>query len=1114
MSSIMDRFRRMPQFKNLFAKLDQQVANQNTPSYSLPSAPEYQAPAPGSMPRAEAPAGNNYVPPSSVYYLSSDQQAEMERWRSGGGGAPVQSTVGMPETSVERYSRTSQTGVPEQLLQTTQGSLAKEIHDVRMGFKSPGYDMFGEAKRKARQQPSYKNFLKMVKTKLLDAKLNKKYKAGVDPDTGKPIYVKESPWKVKFKYTPRDTDYSKEIAKISESKVADVKKAIGTLEKNIELAKQYRQPTMENYQTVKSSPPGSTFMVQDPNTGEEVEMTREKLLPMFEENIDAIQSTIQQEQYIPEYKQNVTQMERTRELLTNFQQLGYELDVDPDTGYSFRIPKSSKVYDWYYGTDLLSNIPKVGAGWMEGFFIPSAGAGVQSLIDPKSGAWEAKQEQLAGMGLGYAENINVRADPTKYWMKDVMASDAMITIGTFALTAGGGYALAGAGSRLGGIGAKVALKGGKIAKVGSGLGKVGKAVAKPFSTKLGQYAFGATVFGAMEGPRLYQVYKERPEMLGSEIGKTGLMWGASYLGFKTGTKTYAKWHQPKQAMPGYDVKSKRFTSDRFKSRGIRTQEIVGKQDVILEKVDDLSGKNVDVYDWMVKGEQKIGGFQEKAGKQVKFSESGLYDVSAEGRAIMIKNDLDVLTRQGHLHIPKDTAIISGGGYVVDPVTGKLVKKTVSRPFMTTGVGKELQTPGLIDTKGKIPHIFESVSYTELKSGQKILTAGKGFYESGVKGVATIDTFGRTAGKVKVKPLGKAQTVWFDDQLDLSKIIKTDTEITGGSYIYEGGFMPSKGYEQGVIKIVGSTSIVKPDSILGVSERLILSPYQQATKGIVGSTSATGSLIRQPQALQLTKVISPAESKLGANIAGLVSSNVGSAMAVPIIAPAVGSSISRLSFGAGIAPLIASNIPKSKIEQEQKYFTDTINQVKPASVMDQDLGLIGGVKIKSEFDIAQETERKTIGGTVQELDMNLGQRQDLKMKTALKVESLQMQKPVSISIFAQPGIPVTPTPTPIVPTPLPLFGEDASKKKSKKTRKKKVKRKQQFITEKMHKGLMADLLSVQRSQARYGIATHAKTTEKLWRIGEKKAFTRVPTLEMMDAKKMKKINKRGRKNVYF
>ena len=53
-----------------------------------------------------------------------------------------------------------------------------------------------------------------------------------------------------------------------------------------------------------------------------------------------------------------------------------------------------------------------------------------------------------------------------------------------------------------------------------------------------------------------------------------------------------------------------------------------------------------------------------------------------------------------------------------------------------------------------------------------------------------------------------------------------------------------------------------------------------------------------------------------------------------------------------------------------------------------------------------------------------------------------------------------------------------------------------------KSLLADILSVMKSQVKYGKATHPIPTKEIWKLGEKTLFFRVPTVEMLKEKKFK------------
>ena len=64
-------------------------------------------------------------------------------------------------------------------------------------------------------------------------------------------------------------------------------------------------------------------------------------------------------------------------------------------------------------------------------------------------------------------------------------------------------------------------------------------------------------------------------------------------------------------------------------------------------------------------------------------------------------------------------------------------------------------------------------------------------------------------------------------------------------------------------------------------------------------------------------------------------------------------------------------------------------------------------------------------------------------------------------------------------------------------------------ERFVKGILADLLSVAKSQLLYGRATHPKPTKTVWRMARKTFFIRLPTRELMSPSKTKRRKRRKR-----
>jgi len=1118
------------------------------------------------------PDAAKYIPPATLTVspeimdkYSTDPVKRIEAIQSTGSNR----LAGMPkDTGV-----TGGTGLPSEMPHTFEGAMTQALREQDMGllderkpsgqtFDNTGFasqtyipakNVFERASEIQSSQPAYQRFVKWsemrakeMEEQKFESDLMRDRVVGFDPETGKEITAKISPYLKKFGFKPGDPDYQTEITKIDEQ-IELQTKGITDIRTNINLSKELLPEAKTNLRKIQQSPAGSQFYIDEDkdgqwdvnSSGNPITVSREKLLQQYPKIINQLERNISYEGSIPEYEADLTSLTRLKDLLEGYEELGYEMDYTEKEGYEFYPPKATKVYDWYYGTEWHSAIPKVGAGWMEGFWIPSAAAAIQSGIDPKSGAWEAKQEELAETGLGYAFDINVKHDPGAYWGK-IATSDAMITIGTFAATAGLGYAATGAGKVLGAKGAgffgKISNIGSKFtptgAKILSGGAKAAKTLGKPLitigrpvmrlaGTKVGRFAVGATMFGALEGPGLYKTATERPEMFGSEVSKAGMRWIVPYAGFKVGSKMYTKTHQFKPPTTGKE-----------------TQHMAVKMDMFTEPIDvDFSDLTILTPDEQAPGVltgKEIRGIGEAAIKEAPVKTFGFktpkYQISFKGTSFTPTSNMqifgydqtdDALRYLGSYEKGKTYAM--GKGVVsVEWRTPDLKLHSRSMPFDWASKGEKLYVSTATEGGKEAQKIlFKSGGAAQLKStGQITKMGGVGILEPGYEGTFQYKDFMKLSS-------GDLKLVTFAGESDLTKSV------------FYGKYTPLQpGYKEGIMfQSTNIHDIKKMDALLTISKRPGLAstktasmampgikPSDQITYNLmsVGFGQQVASLSGQVPAVVATPVGSTA-SRIGAVsapslIAGLGSlgANIGSqkykyesvkigALEKPLSVTGIGNLGFADPSGEQKQKLenLSANINLSDIEQKQKLGTGLEDVYG--------FGSLGGTKIITET----EDKLEQIPG----IDLgNIGltdQSQTLGLKTGqvqlTKLAQTPLVTTVSISPIVQPPVP------PMFPTPIPWFGTPDKKTKIKKKRKKKkVKRKPKFIIEKMHKGLLADPLSVARSQARYGTATHPEVNKKLWKIGERTAFTRVPTLEMLKSKKRKKgkKKKRDKKDVLF
>jgi len=168
-------------------------------------------------------------------------------------------------------------------------------------------------------------------------------------------------------------------------------------------------------------------------------------------------------------------------------------------------------------------------------------------------------------------------------------------------------------------------------------------------------------------------------------------------------------------------------------------------------------------------------------------------------------------------------------------------------------------------------------------------------------------------------------------------------------------------------------------------------------------------------------------------------------------------------------------------------------------------------------MAQKTSQSTKQLQKQKAVQKLKLTQAQLLSTASPFANIPIPQPIPVDtniITPQPEPPITP----IIPDPSPPILLPQPKKETVKRRKKKKIKTKPHIMKKGEgdKGLLSDLLSVTRSQARYGTATHPKLSKKVWKEGAKTLYMKVPTKELKEKKKKRKTSKlfRRNKNVFM
>jgi len=224
---------------------------------------------------------------------------------------------------------------------------------------------------------------------------------------------------------------------------------------------------------------------------------------------------------------------------------------------------------------------------------------------------------------------------------------------------------------------------------------------------------------------------------------------------------------------------------------------------------------------------------------------------------------------------------------------------------------------------------------------------------------------------------------------------------------------------------------------------------------------------------------------------------------PIIV--TGSRLKREQISESKLQPVSVSVSKFEQEMEQKQYTTPL--IKPVSGVKS--GTLTSNIVGVESTVRQDVDVGQISASIQGLKQRQAQMQRQKQKLDILLLSSTGGRPVSKSQFIDvPEIkdeeffeePPTPPPPIIKKTGGDFVSKKVKSYKPKKTRKKPMK------TLSFSKGMLAEPFRAQRSQVKFGKATHPKVTSKLVDVAFKTGF-KVPTVELVKEKKRKKSKKK-------
>jgi len=973
------------------------------------------------------------------------------------------------------------TARPEDLPWTYEGAQKKLS---KGGTYNPTFDEI--------QKEASKNLEKWqdVGTSAEDMALQKGHYIGKDEE-GNPQYIQESPYQVKFGYTPKDPDYSTILSDINQ-KIETIDETIPNIRKNVDQAKGILPDLQSNLEMIQTGSPDTTWQFQfdqtamqqqspdlhdwiKTNVGFKESYTPGEAEKIVEHFIDVNKDVIGQEDLISQLQSDKKSLQDTKFTVEQYKKLGYNVDIK-DNAYSFGLPKSSEVHSKIFGDK--EGIALTATAFIESpLAIKTVGSAIWQWATGDEKVGETRKEELTSYSLGLQESLQ-KGDFGGYVAK-VGTSPAMVQGVYIPLMAyGGGYALTGLSA--GGAGSTA---------VGSStLARIGSTTAGQITTIGAKTAMiGAGAYGTITvGQNLIQTYQDRPEALPGEIAETAFTFGMAYAGFKGGQKA---WTQRHTGSWKYNWKKGR---TEWSPEEIRRIDVKGFQDVL----------------------------EYQQGDKTMFTAEGTQNIA--GRNVNIR-----LHGMGEKLPGKDISYSKGTGHMTWTEKGKWgAKITHTKFFDFEGAGKEIRIFNLSDKY----RAFSQVSRSMFRSGGEPTTG---------KGVSLV----RDWGKVKIVDKGvTAETLPFELKGGAMKIEmplpKKYTSVYSGSYQGEGSFgrqfqlgrtisfKIGGSAEGGTVGGSGGASRLDYSQIFGrVGQDAITMFAQDTTLTPVGSYTGIAGLGQTMDTPTVTKTGTAKKSDTTAVADQKISGSPGGVVLVST--PKVvetkqdqktetdyfrktdvftgSANITTTKSGQKVitTPLIdqAQDLQPGVMEKQidfvgtdlgRENILDTDTEIKPVTEITPGvyMGEIMDQKpiFEPGFDTAQIQNQK------QSQQTKSAQAQKLKLKQAQVTETQPTLVTTTITDLT--------TPKPVTPKPVLPFDDDKQRVKRKIS--KKIKRRPRILsTGEGDKGLLSDLLSVTRSQARYGTATHPRLTKKVWKEGEKTLYMHVPTAEMRSKKKKRK-----------
>ena len=842
-------------------------------------------------------------------------------------------------------------------------------------------------------------FAEKEKGHIIDMELEKKHFIGLDPTTGEPIYEYESPYQVEHGYTPVDPDFKLAVLNLN-SDIKDTKSVIGQIKNLIPLARDNLETLDKNLKLVKRSRFDAKFEVDvnadgviDP--GSEI-FNKAETLAYIREQKKHNEDIIGYETDIPTYEKQVKDLKNIKGMVEKYKELGYEMDISETGEYSFMLPDAEKVFDWRYGK--FAPVQMGASALMQSPF------GIETTVDILAGGVKGQKKELAEFGLGIESTLQHRGFGG-YAMETYVGSPAMIEgvwtpLGTMALGYGIGGLASKVGTSAGSIGGKLSgaltkftPTGQKVIKTTYTYGKkalepfvkTGKVIMPYLATKPGQMLTTGGMFAVIETPGMVEVFERDPSQLPGYVARRGFAWGISIASFKKGMELYKTRH-PVKPKDRWDY----LPDDEGKFRDITTQKVDSRMSMVQQEVKS----DITKFTYSYEGRHpKFKTYDLTGGGYEKVSTLGDDIISAEfkGYQIQVDKEIQILTEHGFKPLKSGESISFGKGLITRTISRG---KTTSKVFSFYSIGKEIQTPGIIDPEGIIPRAFVSKTVTTPHGGTPIFTEGRGVFETGYKGVTELTA---------IDP--SLQTIKFAQPSDISK------------YLFAGKYKPV-GFDVGHIIQEGAVSTIKLDAPV----KLI----PDISKGLLKSKEAVSSLVKPTSKVDYS-VLFGVSSSAREIIASLPSTSemfgkTASKLVTPSInlsTPVVGV-ITMRSKPEQILPVDEKiiHVTKSRTYLQQTPLIKQITDVGEITEQERKTDIISTTKLAVDIGIEEELLPET--GVITDNLLDTKQDQSLRQMTGLRLDlALASQQELSNIAVTTPALNIV-TPTPTIQVPIPIL----------------------------------------------------------------------------------------------